>query len=143
MEVDWNDVHDAPNFNSIFKDYETTAKVESVYDGDSIRIIFPLNGVLYKWNCRLYGIDTPEIRTKCEIEKEFGLKVRDMLRKRILRKVINVKCHELDKYGRLLIDVFCEDNNINEWLINENCAFKYDGGKKASWSDYLKNNSVN
>lgn len=143
MDLDWNSITDAPNFNSALKDFETEAKVVSVYDGDSIRIIFPLHGTLYKWNCRLNGIDTPEIRTRCEVEKEFGLKVRDILREKILRRVVNVQCHELDKYGRLLIDIFCDGSNVNNWLIDEKYAFKYDGGKKASWSDYLKNTSVN
>lgn len=136
--MDWDSVKDAPNFNESLKDYETEAKVASVYDGDSIRVIFPLNGQLYKWNSRLYGIDTPEIRTRCLKEKEFGLKVRDILREKILRQVIKIKCYELDKYGRLLIDVYLEDTHINNWLIENSYAFKYDGGKKKSWSEYLQ-----
>ena len=95
---------------------------------------------MYKWNCRLNGIDTPEIRTKCDTEKSYGILVRDELRKMINKKVINVVCHQLDKYGRLLITVFTKegDLNINDWLIEKGYAFKYDGGKKKSWSDELK-----
>ena len=42
-----------------------------------------------------------------------------------------VECHDFDKYGRLLIDI--KDNlniKISEWLIENNYAFAYDGGKK-------------
>ena len=138
--MDWDSVKDAPNFNSALDNYETEAKVASVYDGDSIRVIFPLNGTLYKWNCRLYGIDTPEIRTRNQKEKDLGLKIRDILREKILRKVVKLKCHELDKYGRLMIDVFYNDENINKWLIDQGYAFSYDGGKKKSWGEYLDEN---
>ena len=139
-EIVWYNITNAPIFNTALIDYKCEAKVESVYDGDSIRIMFPFNNTMYKWNCRLNGIDTPEIRTKCDTEKSYGILVRDELRKMINKKVINVVCHQLDKYGRLLITVFTKegDLNINDWLIEKGYAFKYDGGKKKSWSDELK-----
>ena len=137
-DIDWDNVTNAPNFNTALKDYKCDAKVESVYDGDSIRIMFPFHGVMYKWNCRLNGIDTPEIRTKCDKEKSYGILVRDELRKMINKKVVNVICHELDKYGRLLITVTTKDElHVNNWLIEKGYALKYDGGKKQSWSDIL------
>ena len=77
-----NNINDAPNFS--LKDLVIDAKVISVYDGDTIKCIFPFKGEFYKWNCRLSGIDTPEIRTRCKKEKEYGYKVRDILRNRIL-----------------------------------------------------------
>ena len=42
-------------------------KVVKVYDGDTIHVVFPLTDKeperLYKWNCRLINVDTPEIST--------------------------------------------------------------------------------
>ncbi len=116
-------------------------KVVSVYDGDTVRIAFPIKGDMYKWNCRLSGIDTPELRTKCKLEKQFGYKVRDFLRERILDKVIYVKCEDFDKYGRLLTTLKekeSDEQTINQWLIDEGYAFSYDGGTKKSWSEHLE-----
>lgn len=113
------------------------AKVVSVYDGDTIKAIFPLNGVLYKWNCRLSGVDTPEIRTRNEREKKYGYIVRDKLREQILDQVVNVECGELDKYGRLLVTVYKGEQDMNRWLIDNDYAFAYDGGTKQSWEDFL------
>ena len=96
---------------------------------------------MYRWNCRLGGVDTPEIRTRSAIEKKHGYFVRDKLREKILNKVVTLKCGDLDKYGRLLVIISCQgdDCSINDWLIQNDYAFSYDGGKKKSWEEYLKN----
>lgn len=112
-------------------------KVVSVYDGDTVKIVFPLTDKeperLYKWNCRLINIDTPEIRTRNLREKAYGKKVRDFLRKKILNKIVTVSCKDFDKYGRLLVEIFYEDENINNWLIDNGYAKVYDGGTKHKW----------
>jgi micrococcal nuclease len=135
--MDWENIQDAPLFS--FEGQDIQCKVVSVYDGDTIKIIFPLNNNIYKWNCRLTGVDTPEIRTKCKKEKEYGYKVRDLLREKILNKIVKIKCGKFDKYGRLLGEIICDEEScsVNQWLINNNYAFKYDGGKKKKWSEFL------
>ncbi len=65
--------------------------------------------------------------------KELGLKVRDLLRDKILNKVVTLYCGELDKYGRLLVDINYGSENINHWLITNGYAYEYNGGKKKSW----------
>ena len=63
---DWSSVDDdTPEFS--FENQKIVAKVVSVYDGDTIKVVFPLHETLYKWNCRLTGVDTPELRTRCRI----------------------------------------------------------------------------
>ena len=135
--INWDEINDAPEFS--LEGQELKAKVVSVYDGDTVKCVFPLNNKLYKWNCRLSGVDTPEIRTRDKVEKQYGYQVRDYLREKILNKVVTVNCGDFDKYGRLLIKIKCEDDDctINQWLINKDYAFEYDGGKKKSWSKYL------
>ena len=138
--LDWSNIDDStPEFS--FENQRVVAKVVSVYDGDTIKVVFPLHETLYKWNCRLTGVDTPEIRTRCDVEKQYGYKVRDCLREKILNKIVTLKCGEFDKYGRLLIDIECEDISdctVNQWLINSDYAFAYDGGTKKSWKEFLK-----
>ncbi len=121
------------------------AKVVDVYDGDTCKVVFPVLRKLYKFNCRILGVDTPEIRTRNKEEKEYGLKVRDKLRERILDKVVWIECGDFDKYGRLLIDIknpLLEGEKISEWLIKNKYAFAYNGGKKICWGEYLKENKL-
>ena len=71
-----------------------------------------LTNKLFRWNCRINRVDTPEIRTKNKKEKEYGKVVRDALREKILNKLVFVKCLDFDKYGRLLTEIyFNEDYN--------------------------------
>lgn len=107
----------------------------SVYDGDTITCIFSFPGtdIKYKWKCRLDRIDTPEIKTKDDLEKLNGIKVRDILRSKILNKDVELLCGKMDKYGRVLVDILYEGVNINDWLIENNYANKYDGGTKTLW----------
>ncbi len=113
-------------------------KIVDVYDGDTVKIVLnlPINAQYFRWNCRLSGINTPEIRTKNLKEKEFGLLVRDKLKERIENKILLIKCGEFDKYGRLLVEIY-ENNgqlfSINNWLIENNYAKPYDGGTKEEW----------
>lgn len=113
--------------------YQTEANVVSVHDGDTIKAVFPFNDKLYRWNCRIDGVDTPELKTKNLKEKEAGIVARDALREKILDKVVKLTCKEFDKYGRLLVDVEYDNCLINKWLIDSNYAKPYFGGKKVSW----------
>ena len=131
--MDWSSVtyDNTPEFS--LKGFNFNAKVLSVYDGDTVKVAFPFNGVMYRWNCRLEGVDTPELRTTNLKEKQFGYEVRDLLRAKILDKVVYVKCGEFDKYGRLLIYISLDGEQINQWLIDNEYAFSYDGGTKKEW----------
>ena len=150
--INWDEINDAPEFS--LEGQELKAKVVSVYDGDTVKCVFPLNNKLYKWNCRLSGVDTPEIRTRDKVEKKYGYQVRDALREKITDKMVMVHCGEFDKYGRLLGQIYLKDeyeqqtggggdsddlqkNSINQWLIDNNYAFPYDGGSKKDWEEFL------
>lgn len=141
--IDWDNIHDAPDFSSCLEGQSVTAKVVSVYDGDSIKAIFPFKDTLLKWTCRIDGVDTPEVRTRNADEKKYGIFVRDKLRDLILNKVVTLKCGELDKYGRLLVQIFVDglDTSISEWLIFNRYAYQYDGGTKQSWENFDYNYS--
>ena len=75
--------------------YEYCAKVVSVYDGDTITVDIDLGFgiVLKKQKLRLLGINTPEVRGE---EKILGKKVRDLVREKILDKVVTIKKESMD-----------------------------------------------
>ena len=137
--IDWSNANNKTKMFS-FEGRECLGKVVDVYDGDTVKIVFPLSEKeperLYRWNCRLINVDTPEIRTKNLKEKAYAKVVRDKLREKILNKLVYVKCLDFDKYGRLLVEIFdnekCEEC-INNWLILNEYAKKYDGGTKSKW----------
>ena len=110
------------------------AKVVYVYDGDTIHIVFKMNKQLFKFNCRLLGIDSHEIVPKnisdgilrnleilsaiksrnylislvvnIPIEKETMTKKEIKLMCSKSTKLVWIKAYKFDKYGRLLIEVF-------------------------------------
>ena len=106
--------------------YFYSAFVTSVYDGDTITCDIDCGfGILKrKQKIRLYGINTPEVRGE---SKEKGIVSRDKLREKILDKKVIIKTikDKKGKYGRWLGIVFIENQNINEWLIDNNLAKKY------------------
>ena len=106
------------------------ARVASVYDGDTITILFYYRNELMKYSCRLYGIDTPELRGGNKRSKHKARKSRDFLKQLILNKIIKVECLKFDKYGRILIKIWYKGKNINELMITSSHAKKYFGGKK-------------
>ena len=108
-------------------------KVCKVYDGDTITILskLPYDGSpLYKFSVRLNGIDTPEIKGKTAAEKELAKKARDALCGLINGKVVELRNLCTEKYGRILADVYIGDIHVNEWMIEQKHAVKYDGGTK-------------
>ena len=109
----------------------TKGKVVKVYDGDTITVAFHLNGTLYRTSVRLLGIDTAEIKGKSEEEKKRARDARDALSAKILDKTIDFKKTATEKYGRLLAEVWLENENICEWMLAQGHAVAYDGGTKT------------
>jgi micrococcal nuclease len=124
-KFDW-DTTDTISFDG----HVLRAKVVSVYDGDSVKVTFPFRGKMFRWTCRIKGVDTPEIRTKDPFAKAKGFVARDALTAKILNKQVVIKCGKFDKYGRLLVDIATDGVSITDWLISNNYGVAYDGGTK-------------
>ena len=50
-----------------------------------------------------------------------------------MNNIVTVECFDFDKYGRLLVEIFIDNESINNWLIEKGYAKKYGGGKKSKW----------
>ena len=70
----------APQYGTV-----TVSKVISVYDGDTFRVnIASLPPIVGKnIAIRVNGVDTPEIRGKCQYEKNLALEARDFVRGKV------------------------------------------------------------
>ena len=114
-------------------------KVVKVYDADTITVAnrISLDGgntystEIYRFNVRLNGIDTPEIKSTNPATKALAVNARDALRYLILDKVVQLSNVSTDKYGRLLADVYFETLHINQWLLDKKYATPYAGGTKV------------
>jgi len=113
--------------------YVTKARFCQIYDGDTCKAVFPFEGKLYKWSCRLIAIDTPELRTKNLKEKEAAREAKKALKELLEGKTLEITCHEFDKYGRLLIDIKLENETVSKNLIRRGFGRTYDGGRKKPW----------
>jgi endonuclease YncB( thermonuclease family) len=49
-----------------------------------------------------------------------------------MNKTITLKNVSLEKYGRILADVYCDGIHINQWMLDNKFALPYDGGTKVS-----------
>ena len=115
-----------------FGDYEGAIYVRN-YDGDTITFNLPnLHPIIgKKIRVRLNGLDTPEIRGKCDKEKYNAEQARDMVTD-ILKDAerIDLKNMGRGKYFRIVADVYVDGENLAEALIDSGMAVRYDGGKK-------------
>ncbi len=139
--LNWDDIDNKiPVFSLAGQNH--VAKVVDVYDGDSIKIVINLSGTFHKFNCRLAGLDTPELKSHDTSEKLYGHYVKKKVKELLLNKIIVVDCQKFDKYGRLLIYIHLNDNVIkipfNQYIINQQWAIPYDGRTKKLWSIHLE-----
>ena len=121
--------------------YIYRGKLERVVDGDTIDALIDVGfDIWIKKRIRYSGIDTWESRTRDLEEKAKGLEAKAR-NKELLKEVssksgyFRLKSHGVGKYGRVLGEIFIQDENknticINNQLINEGHAYIYEGGKK-------------
>jgi micrococcal nuclease len=121
-----------------FGNYDGAVYINN-YDGDTITFnlqkLHPIIGK--KISIRVNGIDTPEIRGRCDKEKYNAVRARDMVVD-ILKNAdqINLKNMMRGKYFRIAADVFVDGQSLADKLIEAGMAVKYaGGGKNTSWCE--------
>tara|TARA_R110002050_G_scaffold14578_1_gene45786 strand:+ start:121 stop:552 length:432 start_codon:yes stop_codon:yes gene_type:complete len=114
--------------------YEYNCTVNRVVDGDTIDVTLDLGfSVLYKSRVRLYGIDTPESRTRDKDEKVRGLLSKEFLKQAVADEKVVLKTKLKDsrgKFGRVLAEVWVNDHNVNQNMVEANHAVAYFGQSK-------------
>lgn len=137
--------------------YEYRVEIVKVVDGDTVDVDIDLGfGVwLKKERVRLFGIDTPESRTRDLVEKKHGLAAKDFLVKEMEEadEVILATNKDAEgKFGRILGTLIGVHNNeldgsmrvnINEKMVDFHHAVAYHGQSKDDIEEeHLKNRTL-
>ena len=121
-----------------FQDKIIFARIEEIYDGDTVKIIVLFGDMPVRFSLRILGIDTPEIKNgegRLPEEHAAAVKVRDYMRSLFPKNIAKICIRDWDKYGgRVLGDLFLETGeNVSEILIHGGWARPYRGEKKKPW----------
>ena len=131
--------------------YEYRATLLKIVDGDTVDVDIDLGFgvVLSNQRIRLYGIDTPESRTRDLEEKKCGKLAAKYIQDHIQISSTFTLRTRLDgkgKYGRILGELICfipefdREMSINDAMITKKLAVKYFGQSKDDIEEeHLKN----
>ncbi len=123
--------------------YEYKCEVKRIVDGDTVDVIIDLGfSIHFSTRVRLYGIDTPESRTRDKDEKVRGFLSKDYLKERLDQGGVIIRTYrdKKGKFGRVLGEMVVGGRNINLLMVEENLAVKYEGQSK---DDIKKEHQVN
>ena len=121
--------------------YEYRCKIVRVVDGDTVDVDIDLGfGIwMHKERIRVYGIDTPESRTRDVTEKVFGKlateAVKTFLPEGSMQTLVTVQ-DKAGKFGRVLGKFLIYDatedrqTTLNEWMVKNHFAVEYSGQSK-------------
>jgi len=123
------------------------AKPLKVIDGDTIDLMIDLGfNIHHKIRVRLYGVNTPESRTKDAAEKELGLKAKSFTADWLDGHqwvYVNTIPDKNDKYGRILARIFSSDQVnepttacLNTDIIQAGYAREYFGVGDKTWEEF-------
>jgi micrococcal nuclease len=123
----------SPAHAKSFGDYERAVYIHN-YDGDTVTFSLPsLHPIIgEKISIRANGIDTPEIKGKCEKEKYDAKQAQQMVAD-ILKDAeqIDLKNMRRGKHFRIAADVIVDGESLADGLVEAGMAVPYDGGKKT------------
>ena len=134
--------------------FEYNCTIVKVIDGDTVDVDIDLGfGVwLKKQRIRLYGIDTPESRTRDLEEKKYGLVAKAFVLAHLplgSTRTLTTVQDKTGKYGRILGKFKAYDSdldawvNMNQWMIVKHLAVEYHGQSKEDIAEqHIKNRSL-
>jgi len=103
------------------------------YDADTITFNIPgwPDIIGEKMSVRVRGIDSPEIRGKCEQEKLLAREAKQFVQE-VMEKGWYIELHEISKgkYFRIVAEVVVDGLYLSNLLILKKLAVRYNGGTK-------------
>lgn len=130
-----------------FRGWRFRARVDSVYDGDTIRITFKYGGEYVRWPARMLGYNSDEVRPPAATPNRAAVVAaahaqRDALAAVVYGRCVDVECGDFDKYGRILVTVTAPvvaggaPESVNAWMVRSGLGVPYDGGAKHAVTNY-------
>tara|TARA_Y100001973_G_C5174608_1_gene321097 strand:+ start:362 stop:778 length:417 start_codon:yes stop_codon:yes gene_type:complete len=124
--------------------YEYSCVVNRVVDGDTVDVTIDLGfKIFHKARVRMYGIDTPESRTRDLDEKQRGILSKSFLQDALVQSnkiIIKTQKDAKGKFGRILGELYVNDININQLMVDKYLAVAYTGQSKEDIKlEHLKN----
>lgn len=114
-----------------------TYDVIGVYDGDTFYIRMQgLPPELSRIGVRVRGVDTAEMKGKCDFEKSTAKGAKLFTTRTLMQAGNKVTLTNLkwDKYGgRVDADVYVNGQKLSDMMITRGYARPYVGGKRAGW----------
>ena len=121
--------------------HEYNCTIRRVVDGDTVDVDIDLGFGMWIHNerVRLYGIDTPESRTRDLEEKKAGLFAKDVVLHYLpegSKQVLRTHKDKVGKYGRVLGEFIMYDaendcqTTINKFMIDHRIGVEYSGKSK-------------
>lgn len=110
------------------------SEVTSIYDGDTFRAnIEGLHSLIgERIGIRVAGVDTPEMRGKCKLEKDLARQAKQVTVEALRSaKVIELRNTKRGKYFRIVADVYVDDKNLTDILISSGLGVAYEGLTKV------------
>ncbi|MDQ6437765.1 thermonuclease family protein [Mesorhizobium sp. LHD-90] len=112
------------------------ARVLSVLDGDTFVAeahVWP--GQFVRVNVRIRGVDAPEMKGRCALERQAARQARDVLSLMLGDDpVVISNIGGAKYYGRVLADVFTAGGEeVSRVLLAEGLVRPYGGGKRKGW----------
>ena len=77
------------------------------------------DGVLKKYKIKMSGYKTYSLNSKIRTEKNTAKLSRDMLKSKILNKIVLVKCGLFAEDGKIYADIYLDEEHINAWMIDK------------------------
>lgn len=115
-------VHAAKTNSRVKKGTVLMGQATKISDGDTITL--EQQGVKYR--IRFYGIDAPES------SQIYGAKSRLTLEKIIKGKDLKIVCKDKDRYGRIVGQVFCAEQDVNLAMLKLGAAWFYEQYARAN-----------
>jgi micrococcal nuclease len=112
----------------------TGCRVTGVVDGDTVRLSCPGRE---ENRGRLVGFDTPEVFSpQCASEWRRGVAATAYLRRAIwTADEIETRIRGTDRYGRLLVALYLDGENIAARMVASGHARVYHGGARTGWCE--------
>ena len=124
--------------------YEYSCEIDRVVDGDTVDVIIDLGfKIFHKARVRMYGIDTPESRTRDLDEIARGILSKSFLQDALVQSnkvIIKTQKDAKGKFGRVLGELYVNDINIIQLMVDKYLAVAYTGQSKGDIIvEHLKN----